>query len=52
MAIETKVEGKNPTPRQYETMRQITRAGGVVFVIHNQREIDLMVALFEALPCL
>lgn len=43
VAIETKVEGKSPTPRQEITINTIRRAGGLVFVIHNDDETCRMV---------
>lgn len=49
VAIETKVPGKHPTPRQEETIKSIRAAGGLVFVIHDQDEINAMVALIVAL---
>lgn len=44
VAIETKVPGKHPTPRQETTIKNIQAAGGMVFVIHDQPEIDQMIA--------
>ena len=44
VAIETKVPGKGLTPRQSDTRSQIIGAGGIVFVIHDENEIDAMVA--------
>lgn len=54
VAIETKVEGKHLTDRQKATRDQIEAAGGLVFTIHNQAEIDLMlarIARFPSSPC-
>ena len=34
-AIETKAPGKEPTPRQLITIREIEQAGGLVFVIDS-----------------
>ncbi len=42
IGIETKVPGKNPTPRQCQTIKEIEAGGGVVFVIHDAAEIDRM----------
>ena len=33
LAIETKAEGKRPTERQHQRMREIERAGGVTCVV-------------------
>lgn len=44
VAIETKVPGKDMTDRQKLTRDQIEAAGGMVFVIHDQAEIDTMLA--------
>lgn len=44
VAIETKVPGKDLTPRQTTTRDSIEAAGGLVFVIHDQKEIDEMLA--------
>ena len=43
VAIETKVPGKQLTPRQKLTARAIAYAGGQVYVIRDQNDIDLMV---------
>ncbi len=43
-AIETKVPGKDLTPRQRVTADKIRAAGGIVFVVHDEREIQAMVA--------
>jgi len=40
IAIETKVEGKNPTPRQQLTISEITLAKGLTFVVRNERDVD------------
>lgn len=40
IAIETKVEGKKPTPRQEHTMGQMTAAGGVVFIVRNDVDVE------------
>lgn len=40
-AIETKAPGKTTTPRQQNTIRQITAAGGVCFVIDNTTPMAL-----------
>lgn len=44
VAIETKVPGKDMTDRQKITRDQIEAAGGLVFCIHDQAEIDTMLA--------
>ena len=43
VAIETKVPGKQLTPRQKLTARAIAYASGQVYVIRDQNDIDLMV---------
>lgn len=40
-AIETKAPGKTTTPRQQNTIRQITAAGGVCFVIDDTTPMAL-----------
>lgn len=40
IAIETKVEGKALTPRQEQTKAQIEAAGGLVFVVKNDADIE------------
>lgn len=42
VAIETKVEGKKLTPRQASTAKDIVTAGGTVFVIRNDYDIEYM----------
>lgn len=44
VAIETKVEGKKLTDRQMETARQITEAGGIVFVIRSDEDVEFFLA--------
>ena len=41
IAIEAKAPGKKPTPRQKFIIRQITQAGGTVFVIDDERSPEL-----------
>lgn len=48
-AIETKVEGKNLTPRQTLTASEIGSAGGVVFVIRNEEDVVNCRAALELL---
>jgi hypothetical protein len=45
--IETKVEGKTLTDRQKITRDEIETAGGMFFEIHNDAEIDTMIAQIE-----
>jgi hypothetical protein len=45
--VETKVEGKTLTPRQQTTREEILAAGGLFFEIHNEDEIDQMIATIE-----
>lgn len=47
VAIETKVPGKHMTPRQIITRDEIEMAGGLVFEIHDDAEIDTMIAQIE-----
>ncbi len=49
VAIETKVEGKDMTDRQKVTRDNIEAAGGLVFCIHNQDEIDDMLVQIATL---
>jgi hypothetical protein len=44
IAIETKAPGKKPTPRQEITMNEIAFAGGFVFVVSCQQELDILEA--------
>ncbi len=43
-AIETKAPGKKPTKRQEVTMMEIAFAGGFVFVVSNQEELNILEA--------
>lgn len=43
IAIETKVPGKNLSPRQEITAKNIILAGGKVFVARDPREIELLI---------
>lgn len=45
--VETKVPGKDLTPRQKITRAKIIAAGGVVYAIHDAAEIDAMIADIE-----
>lgn len=40
IAIETKVKGKKPTPRQEVTIGEIEAAHGIVFVVDDQESCD------------
>lgn len=40
IAIETKVKGKKPTPRQETTIAQIEAAHGLVFIVDDQESCD------------
>lgn len=44
VAIETKVPGKSLTPRQEITREEIVLAGGTVYEIHDQPEVEAMLA--------
>ena len=50
VAIETKVPGKNLTPRQETTKRAIEAAGGLVFVIRTKDDADRMIAVLAHFP--
>lgn len=39
VAVETKAPGKYMTPRQLQTMADITNAGGMVFTVHDKCEM-------------
>lgn len=41
-AIETKKPGGKPTPRQLQTIKEIENAGGLVFVVDGDDDIDYM----------
>ncbi len=40
-SIETKANGKNPTPRQTRTMRDVVKAGGALFLIDSGEGNDM-----------
>lgn len=42
VAIETKVPGKELTPRQRGTAEEIARAGGMVFVVRDAADVEAM----------
>lgn len=44
VAIETKKPKGKPTPRQETTMKQITDAGGMAFVVDGPDSMDLCIA--------
>lgn len=48
-AIETKAPGKKPTLRQEITMTEIAFAGGYVFVVSNDAEMDVLEAYLNLL---
>jgi phosphoglycolate phosphatase-like HAD superfamily hydrolase len=52
LAIETKVPGKKPTPRQEQTIKAITAAGGTVFVCDgtNYDELEQLLAALADYP--
>lgn len=43
-AVETKAQGKKPTPRQEVTMQDIRRAGGTVFVVSTNEDLATLEA--------
>lgn len=50
--IETKVPGKHMTDRQKMTSDKVKQAGGLFFEIHDDAEIEAMIATIElALKC-
>lgn len=49
IAIETKAPGKKPTARQEITMNEIAFAGGFVFVVSCQQELDILEAYLNLL---
>ena len=50
LAIETKAPGQKPTPRQQLTMKQITEAGGYVFVVDgSERSLDILESYLQVL---
>jgi hypothetical protein len=54
VAIETKAPGKKPTDRQKMIIGQITRAGGVVFVIDSTdatHELETFLERHHHAPC-
>lgn len=46
-AVETKALGKKPTKRQEVTMMEIAFAGGFVFVVSCQTELDILEAYLQ-----
>lgn len=48
-AIETKAPGKKPTPRQFITIRDIEAAGGWVFVVANDEDLQVLEATIKIL---
>lgn len=52
VAIEAKAPGKEPTPLQEESIRQIRAAGGKVFVIDGTPDTDTCADLFNYLNIL
>lgn len=49
VTVETKAPGKHPTARQQITMAEIQAAGGFVFVVSNQLELDRLEAFLMLL---
>ncbi len=49
IAIETKAPKKKPSPRQEVTMMEIAFAGGFVFVVSCQQELDILEAYLHLL---
>jgi hypothetical protein len=52
VAIETKAPGKRLTARQLVTVSNIVAAGGVVFVIRDQDDIDFMMGCLLGVRCM
>lgn len=42
ISVETKAQGKKPTPRQYTTMENIRAAGGMTFVVDNDESMEYL----------
>ena len=42
MGLEAKAEGKTPTPRQLNTMRQMAEAGAAVMVVHDEASLEAL----------
>lgn len=49
IAIETKVKGKKPTPRQVMTMEAICAAGGLAFVVDGDEALTRLVSRLREL---
>lgn len=49
LAIETKAEGKKPTPRQLVTMEEMKAAGAFVFVVANDADLNYLEAFLTLL---
>lgn len=47
IGIETKAQGKKPTPRQKNTMRQIELAGGWCIVVDGEAALEKLAALLK-----
>jgi hypothetical protein len=48
VAIETKVSGQSPTPRQMMTIKQIQQSGGVVFIVDGPDSLRKLEIYFES----
>lgn len=48
LTIETKAPGKKPTPRQLVTAGDITKAGGVVWVVDSVETLEEYIIMFGA----
>jgi len=49
IAVETKAPGKKPTPRQEQCIREITAAGGAVFIVSNDVELEHLKQFMDVL---
>lgn len=49
IAIETKAPGKEPTPRQIETIRRIRQAGGQTFVVDGIESLSKLERYLDTL---
>lgn len=49
LAVETKADGKKPTPRQLVTMADMSKAGAFVFVVANDADLDRLNAFLTLL---
>lgn len=52
IAVETKAKGKTPTPRQFTTMENVRKGGGLTFVVDTDESIEfVMHKIAQCLAC-